>query len=282
MHFCYLKYSIVFLSLAIFGCSKETGMEKSAEVARVGDQALYIGEILTHLPEFAIQSDSVRIVHEYRDNWITSQVLYQEALRIGIDRHPIVRSRIERSRRDIIVHELREQVLLSLVPQNDITNQEITSFYEQNRAMFVLQERHVRVRHMISETHEMATLAGEALLAGETWDHVVQLYAVDKPYSLETEYQLLGISEALVGFNTMRSYLQVVGLFEVSPIFKEDEYYHFIQIVEDRPPGDHPELQYVFEKIRDWIWLEKSRRALRNYEQNLYLQAQANNEIVIY
>lgn len=282
MYFRYLKYFFVLVLFASFGCAKETKPDKSAEIARVGNNILYIGEILSHLPDVAIQRDSARIIDEYRDNWINSQVLYQEAQRVGIDKHPIVRSRIERSIRDIVVHELREQVLMNLVPHSDITNQEITSFYEQNRAMFVLQERHVRVRHMISETYELATLAGQALLAGETWDKVVELYAVDKPYSTETEYQLIAISEALVGFNTMRSYLQVIGLFEVSPIFKEDEYYHFIQIVEDRPAGDHPELQYVFEKIRDWIWLEKSRRALKNYEQNLYLQAQANNEIVIY
>ena len=43
--------------------------------------------------------------------------------------------------------------------------------------------------------------------------------------------------------------------------------------------GEYPELDWLIPQIQDWLELEKSRRITNAYIRNLYLQAEANNEI---
>lgn len=80
----------------------------------------------------------------------------------------------------------------------------------------------------------------------------------------------------------LNRYLRVIGPSEISPIYRSGNEYHFVQLIEERPEGDHPDLDWLIEQIREWLTLEKRKRAFNTYVKNLYLQAQANNEIKIY
>ncbi|HAC15351.1 MAG TPA: hypothetical protein DCE78_05325 [Bacteroidetes bacterium] len=278
---CGLFY-LLFLTVLTIGCTSSVEESNRVPLALVGDNTLYLDEAIRNIPGFLLENDSLKSVQQFRDNWIRDQVLFDEALRLGLDNHESVQEKLKKSNRDILVSSMRDQILLNSTSTFEISNAEVSTFYEANRNQFVLQNRHVRVRHLFSETNEEAEAARNSLINGASWQQIVQDFAIDKMYSMSTDNELISEVDALNGYPTMKSYLQVVGLMEVSPIYKEDEYYHFIQIVEDRPPGDHPDLSMVFDQIKNWLQMDKSRKSIQAYEQNLYLQAEANNEIVIY
>ena len=52
-----------------------------------------------------------------------------------------------------------------------------------------------------------------------------------------------------------------------------------VQLLDERAKGDHPDLEWLIDQIKEWLILEKRRRVFNTYVKNLYLQAQANNEI---
>ena len=275
-------YPFILAMILLAGCSDTIEKSDRTPLAKVGDQTLYLDEAIRNIPVFLYQSDSLKSVQQFRDNWIRDQILFDEAQKLGLEDFEIVQEKLEKSKREILITSMRDQILFNTSTTAEITNAEVSAFYESNRNQFVLQHRHVRVRHLYTETDEEAESARNQLINGTSWQQIVQDYAVDKNYSESTDNELISEVDAFNEFPTMKSYLQVVGLMEVSPIFKEDEYYHFIQIVEDRPPGDHPDLSMVFDQIKKWLQMDKSRKSIQVYEQNLYLQAEANNEIVIY
>jgi len=49
--------------------------------------------------------------------------------------------------------------------------------------------------------------------------------------------------------------------------------------MEERPAGDNPDLDWLIPQIEEWLKLEKARRITNSYIRNLYLEANANNEI---
>ena len=274
-------YFIIGLILISSGCANNVQQFDSLPLVKVGNNMLYFDEIKQSVPEYLISSDSATVVDNYIDKWVRDQVLYEEAIRLGLNTSPIVKKRIESATRYILLSELRNQIQLNTVYET-VTEEEVALFYTRNREMFVLNERHVKVRHLYSHDSELLATARVQLAAGVSWEEVVSTYAVDKEYSMQTDKMLIAVSQAFSGYPVLKSYLGVIGLNELSPIAQESGYYHFIQIVEDRPTGDHPELPYVFDRIQEWLKLDRSRRVFKTYEQNLLVQAEANGEIVIY
>lgn len=265
---------------ALQSCSTSVDKQGAKPLAKVGNHYLYFNDITNSVPDYILRSDSAAVVRAYVDQWVRNQVMYNEAIRLRLNTSEVIKNRIENSTRDILIAELQTQIQLN--SSVSVSDDEVTQFYSNNRNMFVLRERHLKVRHLFNSDRNVVDKARAELISGDSWDEIAAIYATDKEYSLQTDRQLVAFSQLFSGYQTLQSYLGAVGLNEVSPIAQESGYYHFIQIVEDRPVGDHPELTYVFDKIREWLSLDRSRRAIKAYEQNLYVQAEANREIVIY
>jgi hypothetical protein len=278
------KYSSIFLILSIllFGCDKNDSQNSGEILAVVGKDILYLEVAIKNIPPVILLTDSSAVVQRYRDNWILDRILYQEALRLNLDKSTHIVERLSRAKHDIIIEALREQIVSNNPGILEVSNDEIRSFYELNRDQFVLQERHIRLRLLSSPSRGEIQRAKEELFRGVEWDDIVESYSLNKKLSRSLENQLLPVSALLTDLPNLKVYIGVIGLNEISPIIRDGEHYHFIQIVEDRPVGDHPDLEWVFSQIKEWLIVEKTRRAINVYEQNLYLQAEANNEIKIY
>jgi len=268
--------------MVVGACRSGAGEYSDIALAKVGNRILTLDDAISSIPVYILKADSVQAVQRYVDRWVRDQVLYDEAIRLGLNNATVIQNRLQKAQNEILIAELRYQIQQSNEEHTQINDSEIALFYEHNRGMFVLNERHVRVRHLIAASQQAAEQARMSLLNDLSWDEIAREHAVDVEYSISTNLEFVAYSQALIGFGTLRSVFLAVGLSEVSPITRESGYYHFIQIVEDRPAGYHPELNTVFPKIKEWIQLDKARRNIKNYEQNLYLQAQANGEIVIY
>lgn len=264
------------------GCNKNDTPENGEVLAIVGSDILYLEDAIRNIPPVILSSDSSLAVQRYRDNWVFNRILYQEALRLNLDKSGHIVERLARAKHDIIIEALREQIVSNHPGILEVSNDEIRNFYELNREQFVLQERHIRMRLLSNPDLQVVQRAKEELLRGVEWDDVVESYALNKEVARSLENQLLPASSLLSDLPNLKVYIGVIGLNEISPIRWDGEYYHFIQIVEDRPVGDHPDLEWVFSQIKEWLIVDKTRRAINIYEQNLYLQAEANNEIKIY
>jgi hypothetical protein len=275
-------YIFFIISIVLIGCDKKQTPENGTVLAIVGGEILYLEYAILNIPPAILANDSTAAVHRYRDNWVFDKILYQEALRLGLDNSKQIIERISKAKRDILIEALREQIVSNNPGILDISNDEIRNFYESNRDQFVLQERHISLRLLSNSSMQEVQRAREELFRGVEWDDVVEAYAINKEQARTLEKQLLPVASILNDLPSLKAFVGVIGLNEISPIRRDGEYYHFIQIVEDRPVGDHPDLDWVFSQIKEWLIVEKTRRAINIYEQNLFLQAEANNEIQIF
>jgi len=249
-------------------------------IARVGSATLTLGEARDGVPHSVYEQDSLQALTNYRNNWVRKQLLVQQAHRLGLQHNPEVARRLHRLKNDAIAEALREYVTKK-ADTIKVTPQEVQNYYEANKNQFILNEEYVRFRHMMTNNMQDCQKAKADLLHGVSWKEVVQKYADDKQKTLNNSKRYWPISLAVKDYPLLNRYLKVIGLKEISPIRMIDGRYHFVQLISRKAKGSHPDVNWVFSQVKDWLKLQKRKKFLLNYERNLYLKAQANDELTI-
>ena len=264
--------------LFISGCTRKSKLSEPA-LAKVGSAVLTKNDARKAIPTQIFVQDSIAAYNRYRDEWINKQILLQEAYRLRIHRQSDVVERMDKLREDFIAKATQDYIINELNTDLVISDQEARNYYQQNKDNFVLEERYIRFRHMRASTLEDAQDAKEDLLKGIEWEIVAQNFGINADQLIQESERFWPESAAISTVPIMNRYLGVIGLSEISLIQKVGNDFHFVQLLEERAKGDHPDLAWLIDQIKDWLLLEKRRVAFNTYVKNLYLQAKANNEI---
>ncbi len=276
-----MNKGFIILSLCVLW-SACTVIERQEQdiIARVGDAELSRAQARAGIPEAVFRQDSLKAYNDYVNDWIRKQLIIQEAGRIDLMESPDMQARLGRAEEEVILSGFRDAVMAS-VEDIEVTEEEARAYYQQNRDKFLLDERYIRFRHMVTSSLSMAENAKRDLMRGYEWERVARAYSLYPELKIAEAARYWPASTALKEYSVLNRYLQIIGVTEISLIENINGQYHFVQLVDERAEGEHPDLDWLIEQIRDWLVLEKKRRAYNSYLNNLYLSAQANNEIEI-
>lgn len=271
---------VVLFGLIIFlsNCTRKSTLKEPA-LARVGSSILTFTEAKDAIPILVFNTDSIKAYKNYRDAWIEQQIILQDAYRLGVHRQPEIQNRLTKIENDFIAKVAQDYILGELEQELQVSDQEARAYYQENKDSFVLEERYVRYRHLIAASITDAQTARNDLLRGIDWEIVANDFSVNPEVALRESERFWPETVAGGDVNIMNRYLSVIGFSEISVIERIGDQYHFVQLLEERAKGDHPDLEWLIDQIKEWLILEKRRRAFNTYVKNLYLQAQANNEI---
>lgn len=267
------------LGLAFYSCTQTNPSVDKKTLARVGSEYLTIAEAKSNIPEFIYQKDSVAALQRYRQEWINKKVQLYEAKRLSLAEKKEIRKKIQKAKEEVLREALRDYVLASQEDKSEITDKEARTFYQAHKKQFVLDEEFVQFRHMRARTIQDARSAKRDLLRGISWPEVARDYAIDDKSAIEEADQYQPISMALSDIEIMNRYLKIIGHNEISPIQRVNGVYHFVQLTDSRAKGELPDLDWLIEKIKGWMQLNRQRRNFSSYAKNLYLKAKSNNEV---
>ncbi len=264
--------------LLLANCTRKSTIKKPT-LARVGSSILTFSEAKEAIPDIIFLEDSVKAFNNYRDEWIEQQIILQDAYRLRVHRQPEVLNRLNKIETDFIVKVAQDYILGELNLELQVSNEEARAYYQENKDSFVLEERYLRYRHLIASSITDAQTARNDLLRGIEWETVANDFSVNPEVAIRESQRFWPESIAGGDVNIINRYLQVIGFSEISVIERVGNQYHFVQLLDERAKGDHPDLEWLIDQIKEWLILEKRRRVFNTYVKNLYLQAQANNEI---
>ncbi|MDR9415607.1 MAG: peptidylprolyl isomerase [Gracilimonas sp.] len=272
---------LLFLTLLISRCSASVN-DSDEILAEVGNNTLTKKFAKSQIPTHIFQQDSLQAYQNYRDDWIRRQIILEEASRLNFMDQPGVQEKIQRLREEFILQSVQDYIINEFEGDIEVSEQEARSYYQQNKDKFTLEEQYVQYRHVITESNVAAESAKEELMRGIEWEVVARRYSKYPELKIRESEKYWPISIAGGDIATLNRYLRIIGPSEISPTFRSGNEFHFVQLTDERPEGDHPELTWLIDQIREWLILEKRKRAFNTYVKNLYLQAQANNEIKLY
>ncbi len=276
------KFLLLLSLVALLGaasCNQPAPADNEDTLARVGNEYLTVDEAKSAIPDFLFQQDSIEALQRYRKNWMQEQVLLQEAQRLGLSQNEEVRKKLKQAREEVLREALKDYVIGEKQEGTAISDEEARTFYQANKEKFALDEKFVQFRHLRTRTIKEARSAKQDLLDGIPWPEVAREYALEPEVAIEESEQFWPLSMALNDLSIMNRYLNIIGQNEISPIQRINGVYHFVQLIDSRAEGEQPDLDWLIEKIKDWMHLNKHRRNFSSYVKNLYLKAKSNNEV---
>jgi hypothetical protein len=275
-------FSLLFIFIIIpllWGCEQFPSDSDDPVLARVGNERLTLQRAVESIPADILRQDSVEAIKQYQSTWVEQQVLENEARRIGLNNNRDFQQRVERLKSQLLQSALRDAIINQHRDELEVSIEDAQNYYQANKDRFILDERYVRFRHMTTRTRVEADNAQRDIMRGNSWQDVANRYSINPELQIRESERFVPISMAASDVPRMNRFLNQIGITEISPIQQYGGNFHFVQLMEERPEGDHPDLDWLIEQITQWLYLERSKRVINSYKRNLYLQAEANNEI---
>jgi peptidyl-prolyl cis-trans isomerase C len=164
------------LTVALISCSKKGAEQKGPFLAKVGSttitQADYEREFQA-LPDYARQLFADEQGKEkFLNEIINKEILYQEALKKGLDKTPDYQKKLEEFKKLTLVSGLFEKEIMS---KAKVSDQEVKEYYEKNKEDFTPTTQ-IKASHILVKTEDEAKKVLERLKKGEKFGDIAKRF----------------------------------------------------------------------------------------------------------
>lgn len=278
------SFLILLFTIVLAGCS--SGENEKDYVARLGDRFLTREELNATLESLTVPQDSAEASAQILEQWITDELLFREAVRRGLRSDKDVQRLLIENERSVLVSALLSNMYEE--ESQDPDDQELFAYYEQHKGQLRLTEPFVRVRYLVIEFADSASLAlelmeamGEAANQDSVWQLLANRFTEDSEATTALSasyYPESRLLSAIPGLNTAVEQLspgQIISPFEL------DGRFHIVQLVSRLPIGTIPEMQLLEEQLRTRIAIENRKQLYARQVQRLRNEALAREELDI-
>jgi hypothetical protein len=160
------KHRFVLLACALLSACQQPQQPRTP-VARIDNLTLTLEEVESRFD--SSQGVSQAQVHEYIQRWLTQELLYQEAVRRGLDRTRDLETRLTDIRRQLAINALLEQEVYTLKSQQSLDEQ-LQNYYNQNRQEFTLSTDVALVSFVLFKDREAAIAFRTRVVRQSSWN----------------------------------------------------------------------------------------------------------------
>jgi len=225
------------------GKPKETG----SVVARVDGRELLQRDFDSYLPADYREAMTLKEKKAYLDRWITTELLYGEAVRRGLATSPEIEARLEQLRKDLVADQLVREILSERAV---VTEREVREYYQVHEDEYT---RELRVSHILVSTLEEAEKVKE-LLRTHAFSWVEDRYSVDKHTGAGGDLGFLSKGNMIPEFEDV-VFKMNVG--DVSDVIETEFGYHFVTVTDAREAQEKLTLEDAAEDISRTVLLQK-------------------------
>lgn len=252
---------VLFTALVLVqGCARERPRQRY--VARVDGVELSMEDVAS-----AIDTARVGIVgtQSYINDWITSEILYQEAVRRGVVATDEFRRRIEDARRRMAVSEFLEREL-ALQDTMAISDQSLRAAYDSSASQYVLPEDVANASIVFFSDRDAANTFRSRVLRGTSWTdalHQIQQDTVARLQLLEMRNDQYFTHPQMYP-EELWKLARTLRPGETSFVMKTDAGYAVLQLHGIRRQGETPEFGYIRNELRDRLLIDMRRKRYAN------------------
>lgn len=262
------RFLLLLLSLAIvFSCAKkEDAKTKTTYLAKVGNSTITEADLereLKSIPPFAQQLFTGKEgKQKFLEELIKKELLYQEALKKGLDKEPDYKTRVEDFKKITLVGKLLEK---EIEAKASVTMQDVQNYYNNNKDEFS-EIKQIRMSQILVRSDDDALKVLERLKKGESFANVAKAVSTDTN-SAKNGGDLGYMSMQQIAPEIRNSAMRLkVG--EVSNPIRTPSGIHIIMIT-DKKLGKLAEFEKVKNIIFQRLTAQKQKETFDNYIENL-------------
>lgn len=238
-------------------CSRNGGAPSSGSlggdvVAQVGEARLTAADLERLLPLEIREGITGTEIRDVVDRWVRTEVLYQAAGRMGIDKDATVAARLLDLQRELLADEVLQRELSSRVR---LDNEEIHAYYRAHTQEYT---QEVQVKHILLNTREEAEEILQQLNAGAAFEALAQQHSVDMTAARGGDLGFLNKDAMNPAF---RPYVFDMQIGEhVGPIVSSFGF-HVVKVVARRDANEPVSFDAARDEIMHALLLEKQQAA---------------------
>lgn len=237
--------ALIFLSI---GCSRQ--QESGRLLASVNSSGLHMNDVAVH-----VNTSSAYAVRNYVSNWVSQELLFDEAKKEGLDGDAEFKERVKEFSRQLAITMLLNKKIYN-APAN-IAPTEISDYYATHREELRADEDVACLNIAAFDKRSIAVAFRNALVSGTKWDEVfndIPAYSVidvkDSVY-----FAHLGINPAI--WNVVQS----LNGGNISFPIQVDSLSYIVQVDRKIGIGDYLPLDYATPMVKEKLTIEKRRQS---------------------
>ena len=254
---------VLFLTIfTLVSCEKETESNKKV-IVQVGNQELSVEDLKDVIPQKQDELVTQEQVQNYIQRWIDNELIYQEALRQGMNESAELERVLRRAEKEYLINELLDSLMTKSI---NIPEQEIINYYEMNKDNFIRGKTEIKVLHiLVSESGEANELR-RRILRGEDFEEVAREASID--YKRKNRIDLgYFSSDDVVPEIASSLFRWRVG--SVTRPIKSEFGYHIFKILDKKEPNTLKDYEEVKDEIVERLLAKRKEEIYKDYITNL-------------
>lgn len=275
---------LVFLLITLLACGacKERYDHKGkTPLVEVDGNFLYKEDLMSALPVGLSKDDSILFAEHYIRNWAEEILLYEKAAD-NIPENVDVDKLVENYRKALIMHTYQQE-LINQKLANDISEQELTDYYEKNKELFKL------------ETPMIKGLFIKVPLTAPQLNNVRRWYRSDKQDAIES-LEKYSLQNAVKYEYFYDKWVSVTDVLDMIPLnvdapetfvgkhrqmeLKDTAFYYFLNVRDYLGAGEEKPYEYARSEVKDLLVNQQRVSFMEQVKNDLYQQAVNSNKII--
>jgi hypothetical protein len=247
-------FLIVALAVAFAGC--EQRQEQKQILARVGTAELTLDEARDGLDTAsAMYEHQLRM---YVAAWIRTEMLYQEAVRRGVENAFAFQRQLNQTRKQLAVQQLFEQ--FTNEDTAGIPTSEFEQYFSRHVDEFIVREDGMKLNVVGFSTRERASAFTAKLARGASWAKTLESIVNDSAAALEitTVFTNHFFTQYTMPFPELWKVAQTLGTNDVSFPVRTPSGFVIIQLLSTVKKGSTPQFDLVQNEVRARYLREKN------------------------
>jgi len=248
----------------LFSCAKK-GTDQTAQgpvVAKVGNSGITQADFereMRSLPDYAqqlFQGEGGK--EKFLDEIVKKEILYQEAVKRGIDKDPDFSRKLEEFKKLTLASALLEKEIMS---KNKVTEQEVKDYYSKHKEDFTTTSQ-IKASHILVKTEAEANKVLARLKKGEKFEEIAKKESLDTASAKNGgDIGFFSRGQLVPEFEKAAAGLKVG---ELSGPVKTAYGYHIIKVT-DKKTGPVVEFDRVKDVIHQRLSGERQKEAFDKY-----------------
>lgn len=253
-------------------------------VARVGQEKLYRSQVEQYIPEFVSPEDSANLVKQYINSWAT-EILYLQVAQDQLSESEMdVSTELEDYRRSLLKFRYEQRYLNDRL-DTLITSEQMEEYYRTHQELFQLERPILKVRFLDIAKNSPSKDKIVKLMSSSSYEDNLEAEALASGAALRYFDSSDRWTDAIVlarefgtDYTDMLAALKG-NLIKIEPADRSDVMIAYVAEISKN--GVAP-MEYVGDRIRDYILSARKQELLSSLEQDLLSDALDRKNFVIY
>ena len=262
---CILPAALLLLAFGS-GCG---GPDKGhGYVARVNDAVLTQEDLVVTRDSLGTPTALSR---EYVNEWIVTELLFQEAERRGVPDGPAFQNQLEKTRKRLAVSALLQQEVYDAVDTAGITESAIAESFKASGNVYALREDLVQASLVLFRDREAASSFRTTVMRGTAWDEALRRVAAVPAQQAQivrtADHRYL--TRATLYPEELWRLARSLPREEISFPLRATEGHYILRVHQSFRQGELPPLEYVRAEVREHLLMDLRRQRYEDFIRTL-------------